>query len=74
MRLCQDFGEIENRGWEKFTSYSKVIVLVVVREFYANVEEREDDFVFVRGKKVPLSRTIINEFFRLNDLGQCYHE
>ena len=40
----------------------------MVKEFYANVEEKERDYVFVRGKKVWFGRTSINKFFELNDL------
>ena len=40
----------------------------MVREFYAHAKERDGDYVFMCGKRVPSSYTTINQFFRLNDL------
>ena len=34
-----DFKVIENMGWEKFTTYLKPIVLLVVKESYVNAKE-----------------------------------
>ena len=63
---AKDFEEIKDRGWEKFTLRSKVIVLTMVREFYANVKESEGDFVFVLGKRGTFNLTAINNFSNLN--------
>ena len=43
----RDLKEIENRRWEKFTTYLEAIVLSVVKEFYANAKERDGVYVFV---------------------------
>lgn len=47
----------------------KLGVLQVVKEFYANLEERVDDKVFVRGKWVNISSMAIN-----NLIGALEHE
>ena len=40
----------------------------MVREFYANIEKKEGNFILVWGKRVSSNHIIINEFFDLNDL------
>lgn len=45
-------------------SLHKLGVLQVVKEFYANLEERVDDKVFVRGKWVNISSVVINNLIR----------
>ena len=40
----------------------------MVREFYANVEERDGDYVFVWGMEAPFSHVAINWFFKSNGL------
>lgn len=45
-------------------SLHKLGVLQVVKEFYANLEERVDDKVFVRGKWVKISSVVINNPIR----------
>ena len=64
----RDFEKIENKGWEKSIAHPKATILPVVQQFYANVKEGEWDNVFMQGKRLRFSHTIINEFFRLNDL------
>ena len=64
----RDFEEIENKEWEKFITHLKAIILLVVWEFYVNAKEQEEDYVFVRSKRVWFSCITINEIFGLNDL------
>ncbi|KAF7801218.1 DNA-directed DNA polymerase [Senna tora] len=44
-------------------------VLSIVQEFYSNFANKDDDDrVFVRGKRVPISREIIRVFYKLPDV------
>lgn len=52
---------IKSCGWVAFYGKLDKGVLQLVREFYANVEEKEDDKVFVRDKWVMITSKAINE-------------
>ncbi|KAF7815567.1 uncharacterized protein G2W53_029536 [Senna tora] len=44
-------------------------MLSIVQEFYANFADKDaDDRVFVRGKRVPITREIIRDFYKLPDV------
>lgn len=42
----------------------------LVREFYANLPDRQEGTVFVRGADVPFTERVINQFFNLTNLDQ----
>ena len=45
-----------------------IFIVLVVREFYANVPKHHHQKVFVRGKQVSFSGHVINAFFNLSDI------
>ncbi|KAJ4723320.1 hypothetical protein OWV82_006704 [Melia azedarach] len=52
--------------FETFTDRPDLVVIPVVREFYANAfYERKDDQVFVRGKMVSFVPKVINAYYKL---------
>ncbi|EOY26539.1 Uncharacterized protein TCM_028331 [Theobroma cacao] len=54
---------IEKRRWETFCAQLEAAVILVVREFYANVVEHENGVAFGRGKRVPFDSHTINRFY-----------
>ena len=57
------------RNWAMFMSApEEPAVEPLVREFYANFPERQDDIVFVRGEDVPFSAQEINKFYDLPEI------
>ncbi|XVF20499.1 hypothetical protein REPUB_Repub12eG0005800 [Reevesia pubescens] len=66
---------IDVRNWEIFVTQPKLVVLTVVREFYANAMEHQNGKVFVRGKWVSFDRSTINRYYRLpNIVDNEYHQ
>ncbi|EOY13933.1 Uncharacterized protein TCM_032752 [Theobroma cacao] len=55
---------IRDRYWHQFCHQPNVVVVLVVREFYATVVEHVDGVAFVRGKHVPFHSQAINELLR----------
>ena len=43
----RDFEKIENKYQERFITHLEVFVLPIVREFYANAKEKDDDYVLM---------------------------
>ena len=46
----------------------------IVYEFYANVYSLREGVVYVRGKWVPISWTIINEYYGFHDIERDYYQ
>ena len=57
---------MQNR-WELLCEHPDLVVVPIVREFYANGKERDGFRVFVRGKWVAFDRTTINGYYELAD-------
>ena len=55
--------QIQNRGWLKFIAVQPPGVILLVREFYANVGDSQDRRVFVRGKYVSIAAEEINAYY-----------
>ena len=54
--------------------HPEAVVMSVVKEFYANMEEHKDFHVFVRGKWVPFDRTTINKHYKLTNINNDRYE
>ncbi|KEH41533.1 hypothetical protein MTR_1g052090 [Medicago truncatula] len=62
-------------GWKNFNNIVvKESNRTIALEFFANAYGKEDDKVFVRGKKVDYSPEAINQFLGLREPGQCHVE
>ena len=59
---------IDANRWEILCEHPDPVVVPIVREFYVNVKERDDLWVFVRGKWVKFDRTTINHYYGLVDI------
>ena len=59
---------IKANKWELLCEHSDLVVVPIVREFYANGKEGDGFQVFVRGKWVAFDRTTINIYYGLFDL------
>ena len=59
---------VADRVWGKFTMHPESSITEVVYEFYANFYSAWDGAIYVRGKWVPIGRTIINEYYGLHDI------
>ena len=62
-------------GWENILQLPKHYYPTLVREFYANVENKESHsgnliVSWVRGKRVALTRDTLRQFVKLKDEGQ----
>ncbi|PON79629.1 hypothetical protein PanWU01x14_008610 [Parasponia andersonii] len=55
-------------NWQLFCAHPEDSIVPLVREFYANLTNPEEDIVYVRGVQVPLSMDAINTIFGLGDL------
>ena len=66
--------QVKKQKWEKLVKHPEAIVVLVVREFYANMEEHRDFHVFVREKWVPFDRTIINKHYKLTNINNDGYE
>ena len=47
--------QVEKKKWEELVKHPEAAVVLVAREFYANIEEHKNFHVFVRGKWWPLT-------------------
>ncbi|PON66208.1 hypothetical protein PanWU01x14_110740, partial [Parasponia andersonii] len=65
---------IIQHNWQLFCTHPKDPIVPLVREFYANLTNLEEDTVYVRGVQVPLSMEAINTIFGLGDLVDEYSE
>lgn len=63
--------QIYQKGWNKFTEEPETAVVNVVKEFYANAEDKAPFNAFVRGRLVPLSADAINTYYQLRVLRHC---
>ena len=63
--------EIERRGWGKICKHPGEGRIVLVREFYANLEDRKNLTCYVRGKWVPFGERTISQLFELKEVGDC---
>ena len=59
---------IDANRWEILCEHPEPAVVPIVREFYANGKERDEFWVFVRGKWVKFDRTTINHYYGLADI------
>lgn len=57
--------QINKRSWDTFTDQPELVVVAMVKEFYANVEDKTPFTAFVRGKMVAFSTEAINEYYDL---------
>ena len=63
------FPHIQARGWDGLCHPLEGGCLSLVREFYANVSERRDYKVFVRGQWVLFTKEVINSYYSLPTMG-----
>ncbi|GMN43038.1 hypothetical protein TIFTF001_012240 [Ficus carica] len=59
---------VADRGWGKFAMHPESSITIVVYEFYADAYSSRDEVIYVIGKWVPISQTIINEYYGLHDI------
>ena len=57
--------KIKDYKWEVLCDHLEPIVVLVVREFYANGMERDGFTIIVRGKSVSFDRSMINRYYKL---------
>ena len=56
---------VEKREWQSLAEHKEPGCASLVREFFANVVEREGKRVYVRGQWIDFSREEINKLFNL---------
>ena len=67
-KFISPFAEIiEKNGWNLFCTHKPPRFAAVVREFYANMVEKKEDSLYVRGIWVPMGHERINEVFQIKD-------
>ena len=66
--------QVKNKKWEELVKHPEAVVVPVVREFYAYMEEHKNLRVFVRGKWVPFDRTTINRHYNLPNINNDEYE
>ena len=60
-RLISPFAEmLENRGWQSLGEHTEPSCAALVKEFFANLVEKEGKRVYVRGNWVDFSKEKIN--------------
>ena len=57
--------DITNKGWRDLCKPLKLVVISIVREFYANSIDQALKRVWVMGKWVPFDSETINSFYNL---------
>ena len=68
-KLISPLSEIiEKKGWDFFYKHRAPGFAAMAREFYSNIVEMKEDFVYVRGVWVPFRHKRINEVFQLKEL------
>ncbi|KAJ4715100.1 Retrovirus-related Pol polyprotein from transposon 17.6 [Melia azedarach] len=65
---------IVQRGWHKFVQNPDPPLVVVMKEFYANWLNPEEEVVMVRGTEVDCSVGVINHIYGLVDIADEYSE
>ena len=64
--IMSSFAEMmEKREWMSLAEHKKPGCASLVREFFANMVEREGNIVYVRGQWIDFSREEINRLFNL---------
>ncbi|PON70375.1 hypothetical protein PanWU01x14_080440 [Parasponia andersonii] len=58
---------IIQHNWQLFCAHPEDPIVPLVREFYTNMTNPDDDTVYIRGVQVPLSVEAINTIFSLGD-------
>ncbi|PON90635.1 hypothetical protein TorRG33x02_134920 [Trema orientale] len=58
---------IIQHNWQLFCAHHEDPIVPLVREFYANLTDPEEDTVYVKGVQVPWSEEAINTLFGLGD-------
>ncbi|PON85987.1 hypothetical protein TorRG33x02_181920, partial [Trema orientale] len=58
---------INQHNWRQFCAHPEDPIVPLVREFYANLTDPEEDTVYVRGVQVPWTEEAINTVFGLGD-------
>ena len=65
-KVISPFAEmLEKRGWQSLGEHRELGYASLVKEFFANMVEREGKIVYVRGQWVEFSREEINRLFNL---------
>ena len=65
---------IEDNKWNLLCEHPDSVMVLVVREFYANGMERDEYKVFIKGKWVPFDQTTINNYYGLDNVDdEEYH-
>ena len=65
--IISPFAEVlERREWQLLDEHKESGCASLVKEFYANMVEREGKRVYVRGQWVEFNREKINRLFNLN--------
>ncbi|GMN66871.1 hypothetical protein TIFTF001_035931 [Ficus carica] len=68
------YSVIFKNKWKNFCQHPSAAIVPLVREFYANFDVGNPNSVYVRGKRVDISGTTINDVYRLNDVEDEYLE
>ena len=64
--------EVERRGWEaNICKHLELGIKALVKEFYANLEERRNLTCYVKGRWVPFGERAISQLFGLQEDGDC---
>ena len=66
--------QVKKRKWEELVKHPKAAVVPLVREFYANMEEHRNFWVFMRGKMGSFDRTTINKYYNLPNIDNDGYE
>ena len=66
--------QVKNRKWEELVRHPEAAIVPVVREFYVNMQEHRNLWVFVLGKMVPFDKTIINRYYKLANINNDRYE
>ena len=63
--------EIEKRGWEAVFQHLEQGRRSLVKEFYANLEDRRNLICYVKGRWVPFGERAISQLFGLRERENC---
>ena len=65
-RLISPFVEmLEKRGWQSLGEHKEPGYVALVKEFFANLVEKEEKRLYVRGHWVDFNKEEINRLFSL---------
>ena len=62
---------IARREWVKFYSHPQDPIVPIVKEFYSNMLQQDQNNIFVRQVQVPLDSRVINAFYDLPTAVEC---